>query len=138
MKFKGDIIITDPCYIDTVDDKLWEEEIVDIYTGMNLEKYGFTNYIWEDTIYGDWSCNTRNTNTGEIMGTFGADSGLVGVFYISEVMSFNPKFDIDKFISNGLCTKILGFDGDIEYSEGHGTAYITGIGNINFRTSQWE
>ena len=31
MKFKGDIIITDPCYIDTEDSKLWDGDKVDIY-----------------------------------------------------------------------------------------------------------
>ena len=56
MKFKGDIIITDPCYIDTDDRKLWDK--VDLYTGAGLGNFGFTNYLWGDTEYGDWSCTT--------------------------------------------------------------------------------
>ena len=58
MKFKGDIIITDPCYIDTVDSKLWDGQSFDIFSGSGLNRFGFTNYFWENTEYGDWSCTT--------------------------------------------------------------------------------
>ena len=57
MKFKGDIIITDPCYIDTKDNKMWSDNSIDLSNGSGLRKYGFTDYIWESTIYGDWSCS---------------------------------------------------------------------------------
>ena len=62
MKFKGTIVITDPCYImraehhcttpTTEDD--WE---VCSYGG-NMEALGINHYITESTIYGDWSCTT--------------------------------------------------------------------------------
>ena len=57
MKFKGTIIITDPCYIikDNTDD--WDK----CDYGENLEALGFTNYISESTLYGDWSCTTYCT-----------------------------------------------------------------------------
>lgn len=58
MKFKGDIIITDPCYIikkDGNDD--WEK----CEYGGRMETLGFTTYISESTIYGDWSCTTWST-----------------------------------------------------------------------------
>lgn len=50
MKFKGNIIITDPCYI--VKDSDWEK----CDCGNNMEVLGFSTFISESTIYGDWSC----------------------------------------------------------------------------------
>ena len=52
MKFKGNIIITDPCYI--VKDSDWEK----CDCGNNMEVLGFRTFISESTIYGDWSCTT--------------------------------------------------------------------------------
>ena len=101
MRFKGSIIITDPCYIDTKDNKLWDSHDVNVFEGSGLEKYGFTNYIWENTIYGDWSCTTFQLKKESIykniedltpedleeetLGEFCADAGLVGVFLLDEV-----------------------------------------------------
>lgn len=48
MKFKGSIVITDPCYVLKRND----------YTNGYCMPEGFTNYICRDTIYGDWSCMT--------------------------------------------------------------------------------
>lgn len=94
MKFKGDIIITDPCYIIKHEDDYAKELGLTIpvypkYTGDmeaydkamreyrsfadryddwkkcdygdNMEALGFTSYISEPTIYGDWSCTTWST-----------------------------------------------------------------------------
>lgn len=104
MKFKGDIIITDPCYImpPTYDESIkredfcplevwnrdyklpktqeeqdailayhtaikeseklhkdiWRNGSIDLEDGNGLKEYGFTNYIWGSTLYGDWSCTT--------------------------------------------------------------------------------
>lgn len=87
MKFKGTIIITDPCYIVK---KCTEEnpypfpwtttnikdpnigEMIKQYTewgdehddwtkceyGRNMEALGISTYFTEDTIYGDWGCTT--------------------------------------------------------------------------------
>jgi len=57
MKFKGDIIITDPCYImkhDDSSDRDWDK----CNYGSNMEKLGITHYLTADTEYGDWSCTT--------------------------------------------------------------------------------
>lgn len=48
MEFKGNIVITDPCYI--VKDKDW--------TGDYCMPEGFTDYICRNTICGDWCCVT--------------------------------------------------------------------------------
>ena len=61
--FKGDIIITDPCYV---------------LKHIDREK---VEYIARDTIYGDWSCTTFNTDTKEAIGKFCADSGMVAVIF---------------------------------------------------------
>lgn len=53
MKFKGTIIITDPCYI-MKEDSDWSK----CNYGLNIEALGIYNYITETTIYGDWSCTT--------------------------------------------------------------------------------
>lgn len=150
MKFKGDIIITDPCYIDTKNSKLWSGKI-DIFSGSGLQNFGFTSYIWNDTIYGDWSCTTYEKGTGKELGRFCADAGLVEVFLLDEVLKFNPEYNIEEQVFKGLATLIKDFDGDItyevvdiampvdddneEYYEDQ-EAQIHGTGNINFLTSQ--
>jgi hypothetical protein len=150
MKFKGDIIITDPCYIDTEDSKLWDGKDVDIFSGSGLSKLGFTNYIWEDTLYGDWGCTTFKLKPGSAnkptqdltkedsdgtLGQFCADAGLVGVFLLDEVLKFNPKFDYHTE-RNWTTTLIKDFDGEIEYEINGDEAQIRGTGNINFVTRQ--
>ena len=55
MKFKGDIIITDPCYIiKEINSEDWDK----CDFGDNMEVLGINHYISESTIYGDWSCTT--------------------------------------------------------------------------------
>lgn len=151
MKFKGDIIITDPCYIDTEDSKLWDGDKVDIYTGSGLGQFGFTNCIWEDTIYGDWSCTTfkikdESANVpiselksedidDETLGEFCADAGMVGVFLLDEVLAFNPDFDYH-IERPWTTTLIKDFDGEVEYCVEDYEVFIRGTGNINFITRQ--
>lgn len=153
MKFKGDIIITDPCYIIreeyhgtkpiTKDD--WEA----CNYGENMEILGIKNYLTEDTIYGDWSCKTFNKDTGEPIGEFCADAGLVSVFLLDEVLAYNPDFDYH-ITKPWTTTLIKDFDGDIEikiinveYKDEETNEKTTGQevrvigeGNINFYTKQ--
>jgi len=150
MKFKGDIIITDPCYIDDKTNTLWDNRDIDIFTGDGISKLGFTNYIWDTTIYGDWSCTTYETVIGkdptEIeeltesdvikpLGEFCADAGLVGVFLLDEVLKFNPKFDYH--INRPWATTLIkDFDGEVYYTTHKDEVRIVGKGNINFITTQ--
>lgn len=111
-----------------------------------------------DTIYGDWSCTTFNSDTGERIGRFCADAGLVSVFDLSEVLAYNPDFDYHTE-REWTTTLIENFKGTVQfiviheegvykdttpyYKEGekwedyqvqvigHGINKITG-GNINF------
>lgn len=58
MEFKGDIIITDPCYIiKDNEDNDWKK----CGYGECMEALGIEHCISESTIYGDWSCTTWST-----------------------------------------------------------------------------
>lgn len=133
--------------------------------GENMEALGITNYICKDTIYGDWSCTTYNTDTEEKLGKFCSDAGLVAVFELDEVLKYNPDFSqwikthnwcvtvIENFTGNinfevvhqsGVYTKDDEFEsnGKIYYKEGetweNDEIQVIGKGNINFFTTQTE
>ena len=156
MTFKGDIIITDPCYF--IKDEDWENSDY----GQELDRLGFENYFCENTLYGDWICGTYRLGdyTDPIsiidamniifsegwtinmespkLGEFTADAGLVGVFLLDEVRKYNPE--IDTFIKEhpGYVTIIPNFDGDIEYYiDENGEMHIYGTGNITFFTDEY-
>lgn len=62
MKFKGTIIITDPCYVMCDTTPLTKDDWDACDYGHNMEVLGITHYITENTIYGDWSCSTYATS----------------------------------------------------------------------------
>ena len=68
MKFKGTIVITDPCYLNSdipessTSERWWDM----VQYGDNLEATGINHYICESTLYGDWSCNTYKGTFEEI------------------------------------------------------------------------
>lgn len=186
------IIITDPCYIvnncteknpnpvpftkEAVESPNyeeireayydWEEEHNDwkkCAYGSNMEALGISNYICRDTLYGDWSCSTYNTDTKECIGNFCADAGLVAVFELDEIRAYNSN--IDKWIEDhSWCvTVIKNFTGNIDFKivhtegvytkedeyESNGKIYckegeawendevqVIGKGNVNFFTTQ--
>lgn len=129
--------------------------------GFNMSILGLTTYISESTVYGDWGCGTykskhpkedvdyiadcqqkhekldnRFKDYKEI-GQFCADSGMVGVFLLDEVLKYNPDYNdwIDKH--NWCVTVIPDFDGDVEYYvDKCDNAHIIGTGNTNFMTLQ--
>jgi hypothetical protein len=148
MKFKGDIIITDPCYIIRDENQMTKDDWEECNYGENMEALGIKNYLTRGTIYGDWSCTTYNKDTGEEIGKFGADAGLVSVFLLSEVLAYNPDFDYH--ISKPWTTTLIkDFDGYIRIREidvvneytsiidrGKKEVRVIGEGNINFFTTQ--
>lgn len=151
MKFKGDIIITDPCYIIKKNSGDWGK----CGYGDNMKAIGIENYLCRDTIYGDWSCTTFNSDTKEAIGEFCADAGMVAVFLLDEVLAYNPDFDFYE-TKPWTTTLIKDFDGDIEiniihiegvydddtewHSKGDkwedNEVRVIGKGNINFETHQ--
>ena len=155
MKFKGDIIITDPCYIMRAEHHgtkpITKDDWVSCEYGENMEVLGIKNYLTRDTIYGDWSCTTFNTGNNEKLGEFCADAGLVSVFLLDEVLAYNPEFN-DHLNKPWTTTLIKDFDGDIEikvcefsnYDEDNNEEVedeevrVIGKGNINFYTTQTD
>lgn len=61
--------------------------------GFCMEKLGISHYMTQDTLYGDWSCTTYDSDTGKEIGEFCADAGLVSVFLLDEVLKYNPEFN---------------------------------------------
>ena len=120
-----------------------------------MKALGIKNYLCRDTIYGDWSCTTFNSDTKETIGEFCADAGMVAVFLLDEVLAYNPDFDW--YESRPWTTTLIkDFDGDIEikviHTEGvynydtkwhckgdkweNDEVRVIGVGNINFETHQ--
>jgi len=122
--------------------------------GRDFEQFGFTAYMSRDTLYGDWSCTVFDTDTKKPIGEFCADSGMVGVFLLDEVLKYNP--DVMEKLSSWAATVIKNFKGYVqmqvvhmegiyeEDSEYHkkgekwedNSVEVVGTGNINFRTKQ--
>ena len=97
-----------------------------------MNKLGITNYICRDTIYGDWSCTTFNTDTNEAIGEFCADAGMVGVFLLDEVLKYNPDFNYH-IERPWTTTLIKNFDGDVNFEiNEYDEVEVIGRGNINF------
>ena len=98
--FDGDIIITDPCYILT--DKDQYNDSLNLY---KLNSLGITNYLVEDTLYGDWGCTVFSGDTvnkdSKVLGYFCADASLVAVLDLNEVLKYNPNFDYHISIKGG-------------------------------------
>ena len=97
--FHGDIIITDPCYIipdDKPDD--WQKSC----HGDDMFCLGFRNYLCETTLSGDWYCEVFKGSGSRLwfpqvpekkIGDFSADACKVGVFYLRDILRYNPAFD---------------------------------------------
>lgn len=130
MTFKGTVIITDPCYIAKN-----RSDWVKCQYGEQMEKLKIHNCITRNTIYGDWSCTTYNTDNREVIGNFCADAGMVGVFLLDEVLKYNPDFNYHTYFSH-TTTTIPNFNGSVEFQEIDNSVYVIGTGNINFKTEQ--
>lgn len=123
--------------------------------GEDMEELGIKNYICRDTLYGDWSCTTYNSDTHEKIGEFCADAGMVGVFLLDEVLKYNPDFNYH-VERPWTTTLIKDFDGEVDFEVIHtegvyeddtefhskedrwedDSVIVVGRGNINFETRQ--
>lgn len=125
--------------------------------GENMGILGLTHYMTSTTYYGDWGCTVYNIKTDQKLGEFCADSGMVGVFNLEEVLMYNPDFK--KFIEEHpwCVTVIENFNGNVEFEiketpggvidkDGNGhrkgevwtnkELSVVGKGNIEFRSLQ--
>lgn len=137
MKFKGDIIITNPCYIIRKNSNDWDK----CNFGDNIKVLGIKHYLCSNTLYGDWSYTTFNSDTKESLGKFCADAGMIAVFLLDEVLAYNPNFNW--YISAPWTTTLVkDFNGDIKIEVVHSDQWandeirVIGKGNINFETHQ--
>lgn len=130
MKFEGDIIITDPCYIVKSEDD-WDL----CEYGFSLEKLNITDFI--SSMDADCvGCNVIDLSTQKVLGEFASDSSVVSVMSLSQVKEYNPDFN--KTLQKNCYAIIKDFTGivekiDVENSDNQSWAF-SGNGNINFRT----
>lgn len=149
MEFKGEIVITDPCYISTVED--WGEGF-DFIGGKIDPKFRFSKYLFNNTGLGDgeWSVfkvdnydydtkdklkdlciqgegiDDLSSLTGDWQGSFTSDTGLMGIFYNKEVRRYDKEALTDLPLR---CYTILrDFDGDIYFIKGEQENHFIGIG----------
>lgn len=191
-KFKGDVVITDPCYFVSKKEKIQSpllntkykpqydtsrltaveletykrtrDNHLEAYSkyvesvesdwdrceyGLNMKALGFDNYLCTDNLYGNWSCTLYETNNSTNLGDennaeiskFCSDSGLVGVFLLSEIVKYDSEFDIKKFKHNevGIVENFQGTIYIINRTEKTGfeaEVMVVGVGNINFFSLQ--
>ena len=118
VEFDGDIIITDPCYIIRAEHNGTQPMTEDDWNacdyGSHMEPLGIRKYMSRDTLYGDWSCTTYNSDTGESMGQFCADAGMVSVLDLAEVLKYNPDFDYH-IKKSWTTTWIKDFKGTVQF-----------------------
>lgn len=131
--FNNGIVITDPCYI--VKDRD-ERELCDNYE--NMKALGFKeDSLVHDTLYGDWSCTTLNSDTNEVLGHFCANSGTVCVFSFQDVLNYNPEFFDELEKHPHIATVLKDFLGDVCFKLiDKETLSVVGSGSINFNTIQ--
>lgn len=129
MEFDGDIIITDPCYI--TKDSDWHK----CCCGDNMEVLGINHYMTRDTLYGDWSCTTYNTDTKEKIGSFCADAGLVSVFLLDEVLKYNPDY---KYENDWSVTYIKDFKGTVQFVVVYTDGYYEDETEYHKKGEHWE
>lgn len=118
MEFDGDIIITDPCYIVRAKhhgtEPITEDDWAACEYGDKMEALGIQTYMTRDTLYGDWSCTTYDSDTKEPIGEFCADARLVSVFLLDEVLKYNPDFDYH-ITKPWTTTLIKNFKGTVKF-----------------------
>lgn len=77
-------------------------------------------------------------NEGKAIGEFCADAGLVGVFLLDEILTYNPDWKSWIEEHSWCATIIKDFEGEVEYyiDKVNKEAHIVGTGSINFYTAQ--
>lgn len=136
MKFKGNIIIADPYYLEGVSKKFLSKFIIKSSESNRVFKTYIINgnpkeYVddWYQFINYDYlDCPGANIYLGKEIGTYFIQSGIVGVFLLNEVLSSNPYLQYWIKEHRWYVSIIKNFDGNIDCYNTH----IIGQGNINF------
>lgn len=138
MKIKETLIITDPCYFMRAKHHgttpTFEDDWDHCNYGEDLHKLGFKNYISVPTGVGDWVCEVLDTDTNEPIGEFCADSGMVCVVPLKEVLEYNPDFNYHD-LNPWTNTVIKDFDGHVDIVDTNKQwVQVVGQGNVNFKS----
>ncbi len=111
--------------------------------GDNLKILGLKHFYVGNTIYGPWGCRIYDRRTKKELGRFCSDSGLFGIFSLSEVMNYNPNYS--KHRSQPWTSTIIpNFRGEIQVvnfggnEPGSSDIRVVGIGSINFYSKQTD
>lgn len=148
------LLITDPCYL--LHKEHWEhycnlcfdEEYKktgkeSITISEYLQKYhNFGEVVGGSTGFGDWTNIVKDSETGEILGSFCADAGMVICCTMSDLWNYNPDRanNIANYTCTGGATIIHDYTGTITYTLEDSWAMITGEGelDINFTTLEQD
>ena len=148
--FNGDIIITDPCYI-ILDDRRddWRKSSY----GEDIFFLSFGHYLCKTTLIGDWNCEVFKGSGSRLwfpqapekkIGDFSADACKVCVFYLRDILRYNPAFD-DHTNQPWCACWIKNFQGTVKIvtkldPDGDESMHLIGVGNKSFftRESYWS
>lgn len=137
------LIITDPCYI--MRDEDWDNwlDSETPLTNYLREKHNFGELIAGDTGYGDWSNTIYNSATGEKIGHFTADAGMVIVCTASDLTNYGyDKDELDRLHSLGCLAIIPNYSGhiqlDYEESESWRVAVISAVSKDEENEFNWN
>lgn len=89
--------------------------------------------------YGEYEDDESSVFCGsKDIGGFCADTGLVGVFLLDEILAYNPDWKSWIEEHSWCATIIENFEGEVEYyiDKVNEEAHIVGTGSINFYTAQ--
>ena len=133
------LVITDPCYL--LADEHWEhycdlcfdEEFKktgkeSITISEYLRKYhNFGEVVGGSTGFGDWSNAIKDNETGEIIGNFFADAGMVICCTMSDLVNYNPSImsTIIDLESKGGLAVVTDYTGEVIYELDKNWAVIT-------------
>ncbi|MCL2009520.1 MAG: hypothetical protein FWG71_03100 [Synergistaceae bacterium] len=135
MKFKGDVIITDPGYFIKSEDD-WQLYCNARFGGDSdaLGQFGFNQAI---IIESEEVAGEVYDDKGRMIGEFCSDSAEICVCLLEDVLKHNPNYDDYNRFKN-TATVIRNFDGEIEIHETEDDCefQIVGKGNINFHTKE--
>lgn len=124
MKFKGDIIILDPCSA-VKSNEDWQK----CGWGADMAAVGLPDFLYLDA--GEDSSCVVKTDAGEILGRFCTDSAVFILTDFSALLRCNPDFrDHERYPDS--CTVIRDFDGEVTIENDR----FVGRGNVNFVTAK--
>lgn len=134
------LVITDPCYLLAREhweffcylcfDEEFKEKfgVESITISEYLRKYhNFGEVVGGETGFGDWSNAIKDNETGEIIGNFFADAGMVICCTMSDLVNYNPSI-MDKIIdleSKGGLAVVTDYTGEVIYELDKNWAMIT-------------